>query len=58
MMHCTGGNQSGASQLHKHLQFIPVDLGDTGPPIETLAKSQTSEAQGMSHNFKLQTGNR
>lgn len=33
-----GGNLSGASQHHKHVQFVPVDEG--GPPVEKLAKSQ------------------
>ncbi|KAF8575102.1 HIT-like protein [Ramaria rubella] len=35
------GDLSGASQHHKHLQFIPVDEG--GPPVEKLAKSQVVE---------------
>jgi len=30
------GENSGASQPHKHLQFIPVE--DDGPPVEKLAK--------------------
>ena len=32
-----GGDLSGASQPHKHLQFIPVEQG--GPPVEKLAKA-------------------
>ncbi|KAF8520474.1 ATP adenylyltransferase-domain-containing protein [Hysterangium stoloniferum] len=36
------GELSGASQPHKHLQFIPVD--NEGPPIERLIKSQIVEA--------------
>jgi len=36
------GELSGASQPHKHLQFIPVD--NEGPPIERLAKSQIVQA--------------
>ncbi|GLB37652.1 putative ATP adenylyltransferase [Lyophyllum shimeji] len=31
------GEQSGASQPHKHLQFIPIE--DDGPPTERLARS-------------------
>lgn len=46
---CIGGNLSGASQPHKHLQFIPVAPGDEGPPIERVAKSQAIEAHGGSH---------
>lgn len=37
------GDRSGASQSHKHIQFIPVD-GD-GPPIEKLARIQSPEEQ-------------
>jgi ATP adenylyltransferase len=36
------GTNSGASQLHKHLQFIPIE-GD-GPPIERLARSARLES--------------
>jgi len=32
------GDNSGASQPHKHVQFIPIE-GNDGPPIERLAKS-------------------
>jgi len=35
------GDLSGASQHHKHVQFIPVEQGS--PPIEKLAKSQNLE---------------
>ncbi|KAF9459819.1 hypothetical protein BDZ94DRAFT_1291436 [Collybia nuda] len=35
------GNYSGASQPHKHIQFIPVE--DDGPPIERLAKNMNLE---------------
>jgi len=31
------GDNSGASQPHKHIQFIPT--GDDGPPVERLARS-------------------
>ncbi|KAF8904429.1 ATP adenylyltransferase-domain-containing protein [Gymnopilus junonius] len=30
------GNNSGASQPHKHIQFVPIE--DDGPPIERLAR--------------------
>ncbi|KAF5380465.1 hypothetical protein D9615_004622 [Tricholomella constricta] len=35
------GDNSGASQPHKHIQFIPVE--DDGPPIESLARSANLE---------------
>lgn len=35
------GRDSGASQPHKHIQFLPVDAN--GPPMERLAKSQIVE---------------
>ncbi|KAG5647029.1 hypothetical protein DXG03_001399 [Asterophora parasitica] len=35
------GENSGASQPHKHIQFIPVE--DDGPPIEALARSANLE---------------
>ncbi|EGO00110.1 hypothetical protein SERLA73DRAFT_122199 [Serpula lacrymans var. lacrymans S7.3] len=38
------GKNSGASQPHKHLQFIPVD--DGGPPIERLARKAKLEVSG------------
>lgn len=37
------GDLSGASQPHKHIQFITVD-DDDGPPIEALARAVTLEA--------------
>lgn len=40
-----GGDLSGASQPHKHVQFVPAD--NNGPPIETLANSQQIEEQGQ-----------
>ncbi|KAH8119256.1 ATP adenylyltransferase-domain-containing protein [Phellopilus nigrolimitatus] len=36
------GDVSGASQPHKHIQFIPVD--DEGPPIERLARAVNLES--------------
>ncbi|THH09388.1 hypothetical protein EW145_g2042 [Phellinidium pouzarii] len=44
-----GGNDSGASQPHKHIQFIPVDNG--GPPIERLARGVNLES--ISKAFSL-----
>lgn len=37
------GDRSGASQPHKHIQFIPIE--DDGPPIEKLARVQNPEEQ-------------
>jgi ATP adenylyltransferase len=28
-----GGAEAGASQLHKHLQVVPLPLGESGPPL-------------------------
>ncbi|KAH0827857.1 ATP adenylyltransferase-domain-containing protein [Lanmaoa asiatica] len=38
------GSKSGASQPHKHIQFIEV--GNDGPPIEKLARKKTLEVSG------------
>jgi len=38
-----GGNLSGASQPHKHIQLIPLDLEDDGPPVERLARKASVE---------------
>ncbi|KAF8274482.1 hypothetical protein EI94DRAFT_687821 [Lactarius quietus] len=38
------GDQSGASQVHKHLQFLPTTDED-GPPIEQLAKAARIEKE-------------
>ncbi|KAG1865810.1 ATP adenylyltransferase [Suillus subalutaceus] len=38
------GSNSGASQSHKHIQFIEVE--DDGPPIERLAKAANLEVSG------------
>ncbi|KAF7321788.1 ATP-transf domain-containing protein [Mycena kentingensis (nom. inval.)] len=32
------GDVSGASQPHRHVQFLPLDLDEDGPPIEYLAR--------------------
>lgn len=39
-----GGSNSGASQPHKHIQFIEVE--DDGPPIERLARAAQLEVTG------------
>ncbi|KAI0318386.1 HIT-like domain-containing protein [Amylostereum chailletii] len=46
------GENSGASQPHKHLQFIPTEEDD-GPPIELLA--QAAELQRDDTPFSLST---
>ncbi|KAJ7747272.1 ATP adenylyltransferase-domain-containing protein [Mycena metata] len=40
------GDNSGASQAHKHVQFIPLEDED-GPPIEYLARSVKLETAGI-----------
>jgi ATP adenylyltransferase len=40
-----GGERSGASQPHKHLQFIPTENED-GPPIERLARAARIDKDG------------
>jgi len=57
------GDNSGASQPHKHVQFIPTK--PTGPPIEALAKGARLEIEGKpfslsslpyaSHTYRLPT---
>lgn len=44
--HSTGGDLSGASQPHKHLQLIPVE--DDGPPVERLARKAKIDFPGRS----------
>jgi len=39
------GDNSGASQPHKHVQFLPIE-GDDGPPIERLANAIHLESPG------------
>lgn len=46
-----GGDNSGASQPHKHLQLIPVQ--EDGPPVEKLARQTTIEVLGMSSFLKF-----
>jgi sulfate adenylyltransferase (ADP) / ATP adenylyltransferase len=41
-----GGNISGASQSHKHLQFVQMEDED-GPPVEKLARTITLETPGQ-----------
>lgn len=40
----SGGSNSGASQPHKHIQFIEV--GSDGPPIEKFARKIVLEVSG------------
>lgn len=40
-----GGDRSGASQHHKHVQFMPVE--DDGPPIEKVARTVKLESDCM-----------
>ncbi len=40
-----GGDRSGASQPHKHLQFFPTQTED-GPPIECLARAARIDKDG------------
>lgn len=42
-----GGDNSGASQPHKHVQFIPVEDKD-GPPLEKLARKAQIQFPGSS----------
>lgn len=50
------GDSSGASQPHKHIQFIPVE--DDGPPIEKLARSANLETPDKPFSLsKLQYAN-
>ena len=39
-----GGDLSGASQPHKHIQLIPIE--EDGPPIEKTARAVTLEVAG------------
>lgn len=41
----SGGENSGASQAHKHIQFVPVE-DESGPPIECLARRAQLEYSG------------
>jgi len=43
------GDQSGASQPHKHIQFIPV--AEDGPPIEMLAKKAVLESSNKAFSL-------
>ena len=41
----TGGDRSGASQPHKHVQFMPIEPGC--PPIEALAHAEAQSRAGV-----------
>lgn len=48
LSHCNkGGDNSGASQPHKHIQFIPLEDKD-GPPLEKLARKAHIQFPGLS----------
>lgn len=48
LSHCNkGGDNSGASQPHKHIQFIPFEDKD-GPPLEKLARKAQIQFPGSS----------
>ena len=40
------GDLSGASQPHKHIQFLPLPSDEVGPPIERLARDVQLEQPG------------
>lgn len=44
MRFCIGGDLSGASQPHKHMQFLEIE--NEGPPVEILAQSVNLESPG------------
>lgn len=46
LLRIKGGDLSGASQHHKHVQFVYLDDED-GPPIEVLARAATLETASM-----------
>ncbi|KAJ7187952.1 ATP adenylyltransferase-domain-containing protein [Mycena filopes] len=50
------GDNSGASQPHKHVQFIPLEDED-GPPIEHLARSVKLETSDTPFALKLSYAN-
>ena len=41
-----GGDLSGASQPHKHVQLLPLEDDADGPPIERLACATHVEREG------------
>ncbi len=51
MVFISGGDLSGASQPHKHLQLIPIE--DNGPPVEVLARRTVIETLGMYFAYSL-----
>jgi ATP adenylyltransferase len=46
------GEHSGASQGHKHIQFLPVD-DPRGPPVEILAKNQQLETEARAFSISV-----
>ncbi|RKE37727.1 ATP adenylyltransferase [Paraburkholderia sp. BL23I1N1] len=41
-----GGAQAGASQNHKHLQIVPLPLGDSGPPLPIESVLESARMEG------------
>jgi ATP adenylyltransferase/5',5'''-P-1,P-4-tetraphosphate phosphorylase II len=52
LLRSEGGDSSGASQPHKHVQFIPIEGAD-GPPIERIAKAVNLESPSTFHPIPL-----
>ena len=52
--HSQGGDNSGASQPHKHIQFLPLEDED-GPPIEELARAAKIDKDGNYSSLFLLT---
>lgn len=42
-----GGEQSGASQPHKHLQIVPLPLGESGPPVPIESVLESACMEGL-----------
>ena len=47
-----GGDYSGASQRHKHIQFIPLENLD-GPPIDRLARQAHIQIPGLTSHLPV-----
>jgi ATP adenylyltransferase len=46
-----GGREAGASQEHKHLQLVPLPLGEGGPAVPMEARFDTAEPPGTLHRL-------
>ncbi|SOF00003.1 ATP adenylyltransferase (5',5'''-P-1,P-4-tetraphosphate phosphorylase II) [Burkholderia sp. OK233] len=42
-----GGAEAGASQLHKHLQIVPLPLGESGPPLPVESVLESACMEGL-----------